>query len=143
MKSTKEGTVSKLIEAVEGMGVNFGDYDLQVKSKDHLEFGGDVYKVKSFYEITRLEINDVMVYESVPGTRVEEFKMTDEGISFVVEGKQDASITLGVEENTNFSLNIDGVVHDHTAYISPGKLNININFDGKPVRVVVTKNQEA
>ena len=40
--------------------------------KDGFEFQGDIYKVKTFKEITKLEKNGMFVYESVPGTAVEE-----------------------------------------------------------------------
>lgn len=34
---------------------------------------GDLYKVKTFKEITKLERNGMFVYESVPGTAVTDF----------------------------------------------------------------------
>ena len=41
---------------------------------DGFEFQGDIYKVKTFSEITKLEKNGMFVYESVPGTAVDEFQ---------------------------------------------------------------------
>ena len=58
--------------------LSFGDYTLSSKTKlDGFEFQGDVYKVKTFSEITKLEKNGMFVYESVPGTAVEDFKASE------------------------------------------------------------------
>ena len=62
----------------------------QKAKKSDFEYQGDVYKVKTFYEITKLERNDLFVYESVPGTVAEHFLVSDEGVEFSVEGAKDA-----------------------------------------------------
>ena len=71
--------ISELIRT-EGNGtLSFGDYTLGAKAKlDNYEFHGDKYKVKTFKEITKLERNGLFVYESVPGTAVENFKANAE-----------------------------------------------------------------
>ena len=51
-----------------------------------------MYKVKTYNEITKLERNDMFVYESVPGTTAEHFKVTDEEVEFLVEGSKDARL---------------------------------------------------
>ena len=44
------------------------DYTLSTKAKlDNFEHQGDLYKVKTCQEITKLERNGMFVYESVPG----------------------------------------------------------------------------
>ena len=57
----------ELIRVAADGSIGFGDYTLAVKSKlsdfPHL---GDLYKVKTFAEITKLERNGSFVYESVP-----------------------------------------------------------------------------
>ena len=63
----------ELIRVADG-SLGFGDYTLASKTKlDGVEFQGDLYKVKTFREITKLEKNGMFVYESVPGTAVENF----------------------------------------------------------------------
>ena len=95
--------ISELIRT-EGNGtLSFGDYTLGAKAKlDNYEFHGDKYKVKTFKEITKLERNGLFVYESVPGTAVTELSVTDNGVSFSVEGPEDAQITLELEENAEY-----------------------------------------
>ena len=87
--------VKDLLRAEADGTLSFGDYTLASKTKlDGFEFQGDLYKVKTFKEITKLEKNGMFVYESVPGTAVMNFKATDTGLSFKVEGSEDAQITV-------------------------------------------------
>ena len=66
--------VKELIRSELDGTLSFGDYTLDTKTKkDGFEFQGDIYKVKTFKEITKLEKNGMFVYESVPGTAVEHF----------------------------------------------------------------------
>ena len=51
---------------------------------------GDLYKVKTFAEITKLEKNGMFVYESVPGSTVENFKETETEVEFTVSAPEDA-----------------------------------------------------
>ena len=61
--------VEELIRTENNESLSFGNYKLAKKSKaDNYEFGGDLYKVKTFQEITKLERNGMFVYESVPGS---------------------------------------------------------------------------
>ena len=63
--------ISELIRTEENGKLSFGDYTLAAKAKlDNFEKDGDIYKVKTFKEITKLERNGLFVYESVPGTAV-------------------------------------------------------------------------
>ena len=87
--------VKELLKAEADGTLSFGDYTLGSKTKlDGFEFQGDIYKVKTFSEITKLEKNGMFVYESVPGTAVENFKATDQVVSFKVSGEKDAQFTL-------------------------------------------------
>ena len=67
--------VKELLKAEEDGSISFGDYTLDAKSKvEDYEFSGNLYKVKTFKEITKLERDGAFVYESVPGTAVNNFK---------------------------------------------------------------------
>ena len=70
--------VKELLKAEENGSLSFGDYSLTQKTKlDDFSFEGDTYKVKTFQEITRLEKNGGVVYESVPGSAVHGYKETE------------------------------------------------------------------
>ena len=56
--------VKELLRAENDGSLSFGDYTLSEKTKkDNYEFEGDIYKVKTFSEITKLERNGMFVYE--------------------------------------------------------------------------------
>lgn len=133
--------VKELIRSEKDGALSFGDYTLDTKSKlSDFEHGGDVYKVKTFYEITKLERNGSFVYESVPGTAVNNFQATDNGVSFEVEGKEDAQITLELEEGVKYDISIDGVDAGTMTTNMGGKLVLSVEFNGeKPVAVKVKK----
>ena len=85
--------VKELIRTEGNGSISFGDYELDKKSKlSDFDHQGDMYKVKTFKEITKLERNGVFVYESVPGTAVFELEQTDGGMNFRVEGYEEESM---------------------------------------------------
>lgn len=122
--------------------ISFGNYQLAAKSKvEDFEHNGDMYKVKTFREITKLERNGMFVYESVPGTTVRELKATEDGISFQVEGPEDAQITLGLEDETEYRVYVDGADVGHMKTNLGGKLNLSVEMsEGTPVTVKIEKN---
>ena len=68
--------VKELLRAEADGTLSFGDFTLGSKTKkDNFEFEGDIYKVKTFSEITKLEKNGMFVYESVPGRRRTRFHL--------------------------------------------------------------------
>ena len=57
--------VEELIRVENENGLSFGDYTLNAKKKvSDFEFHGDMYKVKTYRDITKLEKNELFVYES-------------------------------------------------------------------------------
>ena len=72
------------------------------------EYKGDLYKVKTYHEITKLERNGMFVYESVPGTAVNHFSVDDSDVAFTVEGTQDAQITIQLEDDREYEVFING-----------------------------------
>lgn len=103
--------VNELIKKETDGSLSFGNYELAVKSKVvDFEYEGDLYKVKTYKDITKLERNGVFVYESVPGTAVNRFSFTEKGVQFVVEGTKNSQITVGLEADAEYKVLIDGVV---------------------------------
>ncbi len=102
--------IEGLIRTEDNGDLSFGNYELETKSKvSDYEHFGDSYKVKTYKEITKLERNDLFVYESVPGTVVRDFRMNDAGIDFKVEGFEDTQIALGLEPEKEYRVYVDGV----------------------------------
>ena len=101
--------VKELIRTEENGGISFGNYELPTKSKvSDFPYQGDVYKVKTFKEITKLERNGMFVYESVPGTSVFELMQDGDSMNFTVEGPEDAQITVEMEADTEYEVMIEG-----------------------------------
>jgi len=103
-------TVEALIEKEKDGTLSFGNYTLSQKSKvSDFAHEGDLYKVKTFNEITKLEKNGLFVYESVPGTSVFNFSTNGDVTTFGVTGKEDAQITLELEPDKEYEVIIDSV----------------------------------
>lgn len=134
-------SVKELLRAETDGTLSFGDYTLESKTKkDGFEFQGDLYKVKTFSEITKLEKNGMFVYESVPGTAVENFKATEKEISFLVSGSQDAQFTLEVAPDSEYAVYMDDKsVGDMKTNLS-GKLSVSAELNAdRPITVKVVK----
>ncbi len=121
--------------------VTFGDYTLSEKKKqEDFKAGGVVYKVKTFKEITSLEGDGDLVYESVPGTNVSGLKKTDTGLVFVAEGGDDAQITVGVEPETSYDVKVGGASIGVISSNLGGKLSFGLELqDLGKVSVEVVK----
>lgn len=97
--------VKDLIAEEKDGSLSFGNFSLAEKSKkSDFEYKGDLYKVKTFNEITRLEKNGAFVYESVPGTSVFNLVNNDDGVTFGVSGDGDAQITLEFEAEKDYEV---------------------------------------
>ena len=124
-------TVTELIRKESDGTISFGDYTLASKTKlDNFEHEGDVYKVKTFKEITKLERNGLFVYESVPGTAVLGFCVTEDGVNFKVEGPEDAQITIELEEDAEYEVNITGESVGTMKTNLGGKLSLSVELQG-------------
>ncbi|MBS1318361.1 MAG: endosialidase [Lachnospiraceae bacterium] len=122
--------VSELIRTEADGTISFGNYELPAKSKkSDFEHDGDLYKVKTFKEITKLERNGMFVYESVPGTAVSHLKVTENGMSFTVECPTDAQITVELEEETGYQVFVDDKEVGEMKTNLGGKLVLSVELD--------------
>lgn len=123
-------TIKELIRVEDNGSISFGNYELSVKSKlSDFEHDGDMYKVKTFREITKLERNGMFVYESVPGTTVTDLIIKESGMTFHVEGREDAQITVEMEADTEYMVSLDGVGIGHITTNLGGKLSFSAELE--------------
>lgn len=122
--------VEKLICKEKDGTLSFGNYLLQEKKKlSDFKYEGDLYKIKTYYEITKLEKNGMFVYESVPGTSVNHMKVTENGMDFSVEGKEDAQITLELEPEKEYRVTINENESSVVKTNMSGKLNLSVELN--------------
>ncbi len=124
-------TVKELLRAENDGTLSFGDYTLASKTKlDNYEFEGDIYKVKTFAEITKLEKNGLFVYESVPGSSVENFKETDSEVTFKVSAPEDVQFTLELEPESEYEVFLGGESAGKMTTNLSGKLSVSVELAG-------------
>ena len=133
--------INELIRTEENGTISFGNYMLDVKSKlEDYEHDGDLYKVKTFHEITKLERNGMFVYESVPGTAVINFCVNNTEVAFTVSGAQDAQITIQLEDDMDHEVFTDGAAVGGMKTNMSGKLSLSVELsEGKAVDVKVVR----
>lgn len=123
--------VTELIRTEDDGALSFGNYELPEKAKkEDYECAGNLYKVKTFKEITKLERDGMFVYESVPGTGVHGFKTSAEGVDFKVSGDEDAQITVGLKEDTEYEIFVAGKSTGKMKTNLGGKLSFSVELAG-------------
>ena len=101
--------VKELLRSEADGTISFGNHKLEQKAKlEDYEHAGDLLKVKTCREITKLEKNGMFLYESVPGTSVNGFLEKENGVDFTVEGDEDAQITVGLMDDTEYEVFVGG-----------------------------------
>ena len=132
--------VDKIIGIEEEGTLRFGDHTLQKKEKVvDFPYQGDLLKVKTCYEATRLEKNGLFLYESIPGTTVKQFSEIEEGIEFTVEGDQDIQITLGLAEQTHYKVATNEEIIGEMVTNLSGKLSISVKTSSFGMATVEVK----
>lgn len=130
--------VNELLRTENDGSLSFGDYSLEAKTKlSDYEYKGDLYKVKTFKEITKLERNGLFVYESVPGTSVMNMVMGEDDMSFLVSGSEDSQITLELEPETEYKVYVDNVNVGKMKTNLGGKLVFSVEFNSDDIFVAV------
>lgn len=123
--------VEELLRTEKDGTISFGDYTLASKTKlDNFEFEGDLYKVKTFAEITKLEKNGMFVYESVPGSVVENFKATDTEVNFRISAPEDVNFTLELQPESEYEVLIGGASAGKMNTNLSGKLSVSVELGG-------------
>ena len=109
--------VEELLRSESNGNISFGNHMLKQKAKlEDFEHAGDIYKVKT--------------YESVPGTSVFDFAENSTGIAFTVEGEEDAQITIGLEDDSEYEVFIDDASVGTMKTNLAGKINVSVELAG-------------
>ena len=132
--------VEELLRSETDGTISFGNHKLEKKAKvEDYQHAGDLLKVKTCKEITKLEKNGMFLYESVPGTSVLHFGEKEDGVEFIVEGDEDGQITIGLTDDRAYEVFVDGTSIGAIKTGFGGKLSLSVEIgaaDEVPVRVV-------
>ena len=133
--------VEGLIRSEADGTLSFGNHMLKDKAKkEDFEHNGDLYKVKTYATMTKLEKNGMFAYESVPGTSVNHFEESQDGVSFLVEGAEDAQLTIGLQDETEYEVFVNDESMGKMNTNLGGKLNVSVELAGAgEVKVSVRK----
>ena len=124
--------VKELIRSEADGALSFGDYSLESKTKlEDFEAGGNLYKVKTFKELTKLERDGLFVYESDPGTAVNSLKLSGDGMEFTVSGAEDAQITVGLLDDREYEVSVGGKCIGKMKTNLGGKLSFSVELAGE------------
>ncbi len=122
--------VEELIRSEAGGAISFGNHKLAQKAKvEDFQHEGDLLKVKTFRDITKLEKNGMFLYESVPGTSVRDYTEKESGVEFVVEGDEDAQITIGLDDDTEYEVFVGGKSIGTMTTGLGGKLSLSVELE--------------
>ena len=111
--------------------IDFGGFTQTEKQKvDDFELNGDVYKLKTHNVITRLEKNGSLLFESVPGTQIKDFNVTEKVVEFIAFGFGNTMITLELEPEKEYQIMIDDKIVGETKSTLSGKINFSAELSG-------------
>lgn len=131
--------VKELLRSENSGAISFGNHKLAHKEKvEDFKHAGDLLKVKTYKDITKLEKNGMFLYESVPGTSVLDFVEREDGVEFVVEGDEDAQITIGLYDDTQYEVFVNGKSVGTMTTGLGGKLSLSVELEAAgevPVKV--------
>lgn len=132
--------VEELLRSENDGAISFGNHKLAHKEKvEDFKHEGDLLKVKTYNEITKLEKNGMFLYESVPGTSVMNFKEHVDGVEFTVTGDSDAQITVGLMDETEYEVFVSNKSVGKMKTGLGGKLSLSVELESAgdvPVKVV-------
>jgi len=133
--------IEELIRTEGNGSISFGNHGLAEKAKkEDYESAGDIYKVKTYGAMTKLEKNGMFLYESVPGTSVTGFTETEDGVSFTVSGSEDAQVTVGLQDDTEYNVSVGGSDIGRMKTNMGGKLVVSLELsDGADQEVKIVK----
>ena len=132
--------IEELIRQEDNGTISFGNHLMDEKKKVlDFEVSGDLYKIKTFKEITKLEKNGKMQLETVPGATVHNFTVNERGAEFTVEGLEDTQITMELEPDTEYKILIDDVNVGKMKTNLAGKVTFSVELGKDTPSVAIEK----
>ena len=132
--------IEELIRVEDNGSLSVGNYMVESKKKVvDFEVNGDLYYVKTYNEITRLEKNGKLLLEAVPGATIHNFEMDGKNVSFKVEGTDDIQITMELEPEKEYRVVIDDFNAGRVNGNLSGKVTFSVDAKGGAKKVLIEK----
>lgn len=120
--------------------LSFGNYIVKEKQKiTDFEVDGDIYKIRTHNEVTRLSKNGKLLLETVPGATIHNLKVSEKTTTFSIEGFEDTLVTLELETDTNYSIYVNDVNIDKVKTGLSGKINFSLDLNSQSQQVKIEK----
>ena len=132
--------IEELIRLEDDGSISFGNYLMDEKKKVlDFEVCGNLYKVKTYKDITKLEKNGKMLLEAVPEEKVHNFIMDAKTVAFEAESSDDVQITMELEPEKEYKLTVDDVIVGKINSNIGGKINFSLELSNKSASVKIEK----
>ena len=132
--------IEELIRLEDNGSISFGNYLMDEKKKVlDFEVCGNLYKVKTYKDITKLEKNGKMLLEAVPGATIHNFVMDAKTGSFAVESSDDVQITMELEPEKEYKLIVDDMLVGKINSNIGGKVNFSLELSNSCSNVKIEK----
>ena len=120
--------------------LSFGNYEVteKIKVKDS-NVDGNIYKIRTHNEVTRLSKNGNLLLETVPGATIHNLNLKEKETTFLAEGLSDTLITIELEPNTNYSLFINDVNIDKIKTSLSGKINFSTTLSKEAQQIKIER----
>jgi hypothetical protein len=109
------------------------------KQKVEFEANGDVYKVRTHKDVTRLSKNTQLLIETVPGATVHNLSVGTRVTTFGIEGNGGTQITLELESDSHYTIYIDDVSIGNISTNFAGKISFGMELTEKAQLVKIEK----
>ena len=132
--------VEEVIRLESDNTLSFGNYIVKEKQKvTDFDVKGDLYKVRTHKDVTRLSKNSKLLLETVPGATVHNLKVEDKEVTFSIEGNGGTQVTLELENDAHYTIYIDDVSIGNIATNFAGKISFGMELTDKPQSVKIEK----
>ncbi len=119
--------------------ISFGNHIAKEKVKiDDFKVADDIYKLRTYNEVTRLTKNHTLVFESTPGLSVHNFVYSAEKVEFCAYGTDSAQITVELTPDTTYKILCNGhLVDEAKANAISGKLSFSAELKKGKANIVI------
>lgn len=124
------GIIAKGIQVNSDNTISFGNHLSDEKVKiDDFKINEDIYKLRSYNEVTRFTKNHALIFESTPGVTVHSFSSSEEQVTFTVEGIKNPQVTLELIPDSTYKITSNGnLVDEVKANSVSGKISFSVEL---------------